>query len=257
MKKLIIFISVFIATIYLSSAIDIVLNSWQKLDNSSWDNLSWILNKVDISWNNLNINWKFSVDWKICDVDDNCLWECTDWKIWDNVNNTCILPASTPETAKPNSTCKTILADNPWVLNKDWYYYIWPTWFADKFKAYCDMTTNWWGRTRWFKSTNNIGDTSDFTSCRTNKIHYDSNVECIFPYGVTASNYWVKKWTANKNFTSLPSNQTEYNSNPNWVLFWTRYDWYSCREYNRDWWNKWRWWWSHSLFQNQIECYLR
>jgi len=64
MKKVLIFLSVFLSLIYLSGAIDIVLTSWKKLDNSSWTNLSSVLNKIDTNSSDLNINWKLSVDWK-------------------------------------------------------------------------------------------------------------------------------------------------------------------------------------------------
>jgi len=82
MKKIIILISIFIAWIYLSSAVNIVLTSWEKLDNSSWTDLSSVLNKVDVSWNNININWKLAVDWKICDADNKCLGECPEHYTW-------------------------------------------------------------------------------------------------------------------------------------------------------------------------------
>jgi len=142
MKKLIIFTSLFIVSIYLSLAVDIVLNSWQKLDNSSWDNLSSVLNKVDINSSNLNINWKLAVDWKICDNNDNCLGECSGSNVWDIKTNTCVLPATTPETSW--LTCKDIY-DNKNVRTS-WLYYIKPSWYSwEAFQVYCDMThEGWW-----------------------------------------------------------------------------------------------------------------
>jgi len=74
MKKLLIIISIIISSLYITSAISVKLNSWEKLNNSSWDNLSLVLNKVDVNSNDLNVNWKLVVDWKICDASDNCLW---------------------------------------------------------------------------------------------------------------------------------------------------------------------------------------
>jgi len=83
MKKILITISLLITTVYLSSAVDIVLNSWQKLDNNNWTDLSSVLNKVDINSGDLNISWKLVVNWKICDLDWNCLWECPVWQVCD------------------------------------------------------------------------------------------------------------------------------------------------------------------------------
>jgi alpha-tubulin suppressor-like RCC1 family protein len=88
MKKLLTFLSIFISLIYLSSAIDIVLNSWQKLESSSWSNLSSVLNKIDVFGDNLSVNGKLAVNWKICLEDNSCLWECAEW-IWDSNTLSC------------------------------------------------------------------------------------------------------------------------------------------------------------------------
>jgi hypothetical protein len=146
MKKIIIFLSILLSLVYLSSAIDIVLNSWQKLETSSWNDLSSVLNKVDVSWWSLSINWKLVVNWKICLDNWNCLGECEDWYIWDANTNSCITPATTPETAW--ETCYTIKqADNSAV---DGIYWIDPNWWdkTDAFQVYCDMTDDWWGWTK-------------------------------------------------------------------------------------------------------------
>jgi len=141
MKKLIIIVSIFLSLVYLSSAVNIVLTSWTKLDNSSWDNLSSVLNKVNINWDNININWKLVVDWKICDASNNCLWICNDWKIWDTNTNSCIISATTPETAW--ETCWKIKQWNS--TAPDGYYYITLPWHSSPTEVYCDMTTEWGG----------------------------------------------------------------------------------------------------------------
>jgi len=90
MKKILIIISILITSVYLSSAVNIVLNSWEKLDSSKWTDLSSVLNKVDINWSDININGKLSVDWKICGEDWECLGACTSSQVWDSTNKICI-----------------------------------------------------------------------------------------------------------------------------------------------------------------------
>jgi len=182
MKKIIIFISIFISLIYLSSAVDIVLNSGQKLDNSNWTNLSSILNKVDISWSNLNINWKLSVNWKIC-ANDLCLWD-NPW---------------TQET--PWKSCSDLLSK--WV-NTNWVYYIKPTWYSwSAFQVYCDMKTEWWGWTRYVNISWNYSFTSAkhcwYNSNWINKNAYGWMTECFNPnrYGMWADKLRLKIWWTN------------------------------------------------------------
>jgi hypothetical protein len=90
MKKIIIFLSLLLTTIYLSSAVNISLNSWSKLEGSSWDNLSSVLNKVDVSWSELKVNWKLAVNWKICLADNNCMGECEEHHNWDVSTSSCV-----------------------------------------------------------------------------------------------------------------------------------------------------------------------
>jgi len=70
-------------------AVELWINSGEKLDNPHWNNLSWILNKVDINSSNLKINWKLAANWKICDTNNNYIWECDNWYIWDTTTNNC------------------------------------------------------------------------------------------------------------------------------------------------------------------------
>jgi len=208
MKKLLIFISLFIASIYLSSAIIITLSSWQKLDNSSWNNLSSVLNKVDVSWSDLNINWRLAVDWKICDINNNCLGECSWWDIWDTSNNTCITPASTPETA--DKTCKTIKEKNASAW--DWEYWINPDGdgWVDAFKVYCDMNTDWWG---WTLVTRDSKDTS--MDWNNNSSYYYDN----YPWNIVG--YRLN----NANYTALIAQSTHGKHTYEWhtkTLYWNK-----------------------------------
>jgi len=146
MKKILIFILLFIASVYLSWAININLWSWEKLENNIWTNLSSVLNKVNISWWDININWKLAVDWKICLDNGNCIWECTWEQFWDNATSSCKAKAGwTAETA--SKTCKTLKEENPEYIN--WAYFIDPDWdwWDTPFKAYCNMTLAWGGWT--------------------------------------------------------------------------------------------------------------
>jgi hypothetical protein len=141
MKKLIIFISLLVTWIYLSNAISITLNSRQKLESSQWTDLSSTLNKVNVSGNNLSVNGKFSINWKICLADNNCLWECWDWYHWDTSSNSCITNAWT-ESA-PWTSCLDLY--NKWAREDKAYYLTWAS--GKKFLVYCDMTTAWGGWT--------------------------------------------------------------------------------------------------------------
>jgi len=255
MKKILVFLSLSIAWIYLSSAIDMVLTSWTKLDDSSWNNLSSVLNKTDVSWYNININWKLSVDWKICDLNDNCFWECAQWEVlsW----SACVKAGSTAETALEGSTCKTLLENNSKYQNKSWFYYIKPAWFTTVVRAYCDMTTNWWGRTRWYNSSNSTGQIWDSNNCKTAKHYSDSNFECINPLKITnKTEYMLIRWSSKVYPTSSLSRYTWKSSG--WYSYaWWSFPSYTCREYARYWKNRWYWSWSHSNLQTSIDCYLR
>jgi len=211
MKKLVLLISLFISLIYLSSAIDIVLNSWEKLDNSSWTKLSWVLNKVDINSSDLNINWKLSVDWKICDINNNCLWECKDWKVWDNNSLSCIPPFSTPEVA--GKTCDTIYAS--WTTT-DWNYYLDPDWegWVEPFQAYCDMRTDW-GWTMVFRGKWNW-TVADFTSCVDDNYINNPRLYCI-----NHSLFTYAAYIAQASFWQT-SNEVKTNWSMNYHKLWQR-----------------------------------
>jgi len=156
MKKLLIFISIFITSIYLSSAVNIVLTSWTKLDSSSWDNLSWVLNKVDVFWSNLNINWKLSVDWKICLNNGNCIWECDVSHYWDTNTNSCVIEQNWNTQATAWKTCKTILDENPGTPS--WLKWIDPDW--DWWHSF--VSPGWWFDGMWLRnnSTGKYASTS-------------------------------------------------------------------------------------------------
>jgi hypothetical protein len=257
MKKILIFTSLFIAWIYLSSAISITLNSWKKLESSSWTNLSSVLNKVDVSWNNLSVNWKLSINWKIC-IETWCLWECSWWQIWDKNTNTCILPATTPETAW--KTCKTILDENPWTPS--WLKWIDPDgdWWLSPFQAYCDMTTNGWGRTKWYDSNNSVWDIQAAINCRDNWYNFDDGFYCIAPeilpdWEYMLNNSWnifypTVKVTP-KNSTAVKWWHFRESESPLII--------YTCREFNNNWWNYARYWtsWTIGNYQKNINCFVR
>jgi hypothetical protein len=147
MKKILIIIALLVATIYLSSAVNISLNSWSKLEGSSWDNLSSVLNKVDISGNNLNVNWKLSVSWKICLTDNSCLGECEENYNWDTLTNSCkpewgwnddntvLLLHFDSDTNDSSSSIKTIIKYwNASISNSDskfWWWALYLDWSWD------------------------------------------------------------------------------------------------------------------------------
>jgi hypothetical protein len=117
-------------------------NSWEILDNLTWWEISWLTNKIDVSSNDIKLNWKLYVTWDICDWDWNCLWKCDPWKEWDNTTKTCVsaLPAACNNYTNVNldashytlgtwSTCYT-----NW---NSWYSWIRLTW------TYKKLRDNW------------------------------------------------------------------------------------------------------------------
>jgi len=256
MKKLLIFISIFISLVYLSSAINIVLTSWKKLDNNSWTNLSSVLNKVDVNSSDLKINWKLAVNWKICDTNDNCLWECSWWQIWDTSINSCKwVPVS----------CKAIYDDWEriswkYLIDSDW------SWWRDAFEVYCDMTSQWWGWTRWYKSSNSVANKSDIENCVNNKFHFDESFECIDPS--TMANSWsefrLTRWADVQNPWYSDLRYDFWGEGVNWNKWWTfGSEIWTCWEFQYELWengglnNTARWKSSGGNFQTEIECYLR
>jgi len=164
MKKILIITSILITSVYLSSAVNIVLTSGTKLNNSSWDNLSSVLNKVDINSGDINIDWKLVVNWKICLDDGNCLGKCKKWYYWDNATSLCKQGNWNSEKSAGFS-CYTIKqSDNSKV---SWTYWIDPDWlwtWNSSFQVYCDMLKDWWGWTYVVWITNNMNHFNQWES---------------------------------------------------------------------------------------------
>jgi len=254
MKKILIITSILIISVYLSS----------------------VLNKVDVSWSDININWKLAVDWKICDLDNNCLVECSWEKIWDTGTNTCITPASTPDSAW--LSCKDIY-DNKWVRTS-WTYYIKPTSYTwIPFKVYCDMTVDGWGRTLisayrisgWAVTTSKVAnwildydpyDSSkwvvwqnrfiDASTIDATSIRYDCKVDIydrvvqIWTWGLAVSiknnplatrSSTFSSWTWWENNVSTTLAGQETVYSANYSWFWSPFG-----RYWPDWWIRFDWW---------------
>jgi hypothetical protein len=95
MKKLILSLSIILCLIYLTNfigAISVTKNPWEILDNSTWWNISSLTNKIDVSWDNIKLNWKLYITWELCSVVwwvKKCLWKCTWDQIWNSTTKTC------------------------------------------------------------------------------------------------------------------------------------------------------------------------
>jgi hypothetical protein len=260
MKKILIFTSLFVAWIYLSSAINITLNSGQKLEGSSWNDLSSVLNKVDIDNNDLKINWWIKVNWKICDADNNCLGECKDWKIWDSSTSSCVLPATIPWTAPSWSTCKSILAEHTEFQDQDWYYFIKPTWLTQEVKAWCDMTTDWWWWTRWFDTTSKTIHRDYANNCINDGYYEANDFFCIKPEVFWSNIYMVQRLTQKVYYNVVAKKFQDYYSD--WLFSWRQIgppNTSGCREYNKNGYSINLTYFNgtpmHSM--DEVECYIR
>jgi hypothetical protein len=180
MKKIILFLSLILSWIYLAnfiSAITINKNSWEVLDNTTWENISSLTNKIDVSWADIKLNWKLYVTWKICDNSWFCLGDSIEWTI-----------------TNPWKSCLDL--KGKWV-DVDKEYYIKPDWYTgNAFKVYCDMTTNWWGRTRYVNIIWNYSATDASSCVTTQTIVKNSNIECFNPnqFNMAANNIMLKIW---------------------------------------------------------------
>ncbi|MCT4617586.1 MAG: hypothetical protein N4A38_05260 [Candidatus Gracilibacteria bacterium] len=99
MKKIILFLSILIAGIYLSNfigAITVTKNSGEVLDNSIWTNISSLTNKVDVSSSDIKLSGKLYVTGDLCtEVGGvkSCLGKCLeDGYKWDSITNSCVAP---------------------------------------------------------------------------------------------------------------------------------------------------------------------
>jgi hypothetical protein len=103
----------------------------------------------------------------------------------------------------PWTSCKNILDTEPSYLNQDKTYWIDPdgSWWNAAFEVYCDMTTDWWGRTRYvnilwnytFANAKDCWQKSDWPAT-----NY-TNLECFNPnrYNMAANNIMLKTWWQN------------------------------------------------------------
>lgn len=145
MRKIFLFLSILISGVYLSKAIVLDLSSWDKLSNSSWDGIASITNKLNLSSNDLNIDWKLISDSKICSW-DTCLWECDTWNHWDSSTLTCV--ANPWSETTPAASCLDLY--NQWEREDKAYFLTWAS--SKTFEVYCDMTN--WGWTLVAKTWN-------------------------------------------------------------------------------------------------------
>jgi len=211
-KKTLVLIFMFLSLTCLTSAIIITLSSGNKLENSHWTNLSSVLNKVDISWNNININWKLSVNWKIC-ANDLCLWD-NPW---------------TQET--PWKSCSDLLSK--WV-NTNWVYYIKPTWYSwSAFQVYCDMKTEWWGWTRYVNIKWNY-TLSQAKNCfsKDNWPYLSNQIDCFNPNRYGMNVYELKNKVNWIYFPTKIINTTSSIDTIKWLCTWNEH--YMVM-YVRDW----------------------
>jgi hypothetical protein len=166
MKKFILFISILLSWIYLVnfiSAITITKNSGEVLDNSTWWNIAWLTDKIDVSSSDIKLNWKLYVTWSLCDNDWNCLWQCSDInKHWDKITSSCINNVQDCTVEKPNATLATKTwnwVDDYWECTiqtcADWYVKNWdsceqPSWgtSSNPWTSCLDLK-NKWVNTNW------------------------------------------------------------------------------------------------------------
>jgi hypothetical protein len=215
MKKIILFLSLILSWIYLAnfiSAITINKNSWEVLDNTTWENISSLTNKIDVSWADIKLNWKLYVTWKICDNSWFCLGDSIEWTI-----------------TNPWKSCLDL--KGKWV-DVDKEYYIKPDWYAGSpFKVYCDMTTDWWGWTRYVNIKWNYSFNDAYACWQksdwTNITGY-TNLECFNPnrYNISANNIMLKfdGNTYTRSLTLTPSVNTTTNwASSYYCVWWKEY----------------------------------
>ncbi|MCT4617458.1 MAG: fibrinogen-like YCDxxxxGGGW domain-containing protein [Candidatus Gracilibacteria bacterium] len=143
MKKIILLISILLSGIYLSnfiSAITVTKNSGEVLDNSTWNNISSLTDKIDVSESDIKLNGKLYVTGELCSViggEKKCLGSCDEGKEWDNITKTC-------KEIIDGTSCKNILGTPK---NKgDGTYYLKGK-SGNIFQVYCDMTVDGGGWT--------------------------------------------------------------------------------------------------------------
>jgi len=177
MKKIIIFISILLSFIALSSAINVFLNWWDILSMVKWNEMASTLNKVDINSNNLKINWKLAVNWKICLDNGQCLGECLGSEHWDSTTNSCINNTQ----IRTNQACSLKPANSVWNSVSA----------ITQTRTYNTSTKTWWAWWPTLTSSHNL--TASTTSC---------NFVCDTSGGLNWSYYWnwsscVQLWWAN------------------------------------------------------------
>ena len=86
----------------------------------------------------------------------------------------------------------------------DWEYWIKPDAAQPAFKAYCDMTSNWWGWTRYvnIKANYTLGDAK---SCWLGTNISNASLECFNPnrYGVNSAQLFNNEWNNTKYYYDI------------------------------------------------------
>jgi hypothetical protein len=118
MKKILIFLSLVISWIYITnfmSAITITKDAWDVLTTSIWSEIDSITKKINVSWDNVSVDWKIYITWKLCTSSGKCLWECNDWYSWDNATASC----------KANEHSEIVkLVRSDWTTDNGFWYWV-------------------------------------------------------------------------------------------------------------------------------------
>jgi len=212
-----VWIFAFLVPIFLFG-VDLNLSWWDILSLVKWNEMTWILNKVDVSWGDININWKLAVDGKICDADNNCLGECTADKHWDKLSNSCVNNIETrvdqnclwkPENSIWNSVSSITQTRTYNKTTKTWW--------------------TWWPNLAWVHdttvSTNNCRFVCDTTNAIGENRYYWNWSGCIKLWGILNFNFTktettiVMDWdTTTDVWSYLVYNIKKINaSDPNWI----------------------------------------
>jgi hypothetical protein len=204
---------------------------WENFESGSLVTISWITvnyvnvispikMEINLTTHNLwefdvvvNNNWKLNTLWAnnwedlIKVVPVGITWNDSTWRKWTNW--------------KIAATC------NDYKNPADPYEYSWDTWDGiywikpdanqTEFKVYCDMTSDWWGWTRFVNIKWDYSKT-DAINCWLGTNINNSNLDCFNP-----NRYWVNPttlmnidWSGNYTYTMLDSNNSVTTRTENW-----------------------------------------